>query len=142
MTNNIAVCFYTYAGGILAGLGTILLMFTNGMSIGVITTACTQNHMALSMWGFVAAHGALELPSIFISGGAGLRLAAGLLFPGCLRRRDALALAGGESIRLLAGTVPMLFIAGILEGFLSPSHAPMVLKFSVSIVLLSGMLVW
>jgi uncharacterized membrane protein SpoIIM required for sporulation len=142
MTNNITVCFYTYAGGIIAGLGTILLMFTNGMSVGVITTACTQNHMALSIWSFVAAHGALELPSIFISGGAGLRLASGLLFPGMLRRRDALALAGGESIRLLAGTIPMLVIAGVLEAFLSPTHAPLALKFSVSAVLLTGLCLW
>jgi uncharacterized membrane protein SpoIIM required for sporulation len=142
MTNNIAVCFYTFAGGILAGLGTILLMFTNGMSIGVITTACTQNHMALSMASFVAAHGALELPSIFISGGAGLRLASGLLFPGMLRRRDALALAGAESIRLLSGTIPLLIIAGILEAFLSPTHAPLALKFSVSAVLLTGLCLW
>jgi uncharacterized membrane protein SpoIIM required for sporulation len=142
MTNNIAVCFYTYAGGIIAGLGTIFLMFTNGMSIGVITTACSQHHMALSVWSFVAAHGALELPSIFISGGAGLRLASGLLFPGLLRRRDALALAGGESIRLLSGTIPMLVIAGLLEAFLSPTHAPLALKFSVSAVLLTGLCLW
>jgi uncharacterized membrane protein SpoIIM required for sporulation len=142
MTNNIAVCFYAYAGGILAGLGTILLMFTNGMSIGVITTACTQHHMALSMWSFVAAHGALELPSIFIAGGAGLRLASGLLFPGMLRRRDALAVAGAESIRLLSGTIPLLIIAGTLEAFLSPTHAPLALKFSVSAVLLTGLCLW
>jgi uncharacterized membrane protein SpoIIM required for sporulation len=142
MTNNIAVCFYTYAGGIAAGLGTIFLMFTNGMSVGVITTACTQNHMALNIWSFVAAHGALEIPSIFISGGAGLRLASGLLFPGMLRRRDALALAGGESIRLLAGTIPMLVIAGILEAFLSPTHAPIALEFSVSAVLLTSLCLW
>jgi uncharacterized membrane protein SpoIIM required for sporulation len=142
MTNNIAVCFYTYAGGILAGVGTILLMFNNGMNMGVITTACTQHHMALSIWSFVAAHGALELPAIFISGGAGLRLASGLLFPGMLRRRDALELAGGESIRLLSGIIPMLIIAGILEAFLSPTHAPLVLKFSVCAVLLTGLCLW
>jgi uncharacterized membrane protein SpoIIM required for sporulation len=98
--------------------------------------------MGLSLGSFMAAHGALELPSIFISGGAGLRLAAGMLFPGYLRRREALALAGRESIRLLAGTVPMLFVAGILEGFLSPSHAPMGVKFGVSAVLLTGLVVW
>jgi len=142
MTNNISVCFMTFATGVIFGLGTIYFMIENGFLIGLIGTLCAQHGMALSLWSFVAAHGALELPSIFISGGAGLRLAAGLLFPGFLRRGDALALAGSESIRLLGGTVPLLFIAGILEGFLSPSHAPMVLKFSVSIVLLSGMLVW
>ena len=78
----------------------------------------------------------------FLSGGAGLRLASGLLFPGLLPRRDALALAGAESLRLLAGTVPLLMIAGILEGFLSPTKAPMLLKFSISAVLLSGLIVW
>jgi uncharacterized membrane protein SpoIIM required for sporulation len=142
MTNNIAVCFYTYVGGILFGVFTIWLMVMNGFEIGLIATICAQHDMALSLWSFVAAHGALELPSIFISGGAGLRLAAGFLFPGYLRRRDALALGGSESIRLLAGTVPLLVIAGTLEGFLSPSKAPMLLKFSVSAVLLTGMIVW
>ena len=52
------------ADGAAAGVGTILLMFTNGISVGVITTACTQNHMALGIWSFVAAHGALEIPRI------------------------------------------------------------------------------
>jgi len=142
MTNNIGVCFMTFASGIFAGLGSIFLMFNNGMLIGVITTACTQNHMALNIWSFVAAHGALELPSIFIAGGAGLRLASGLLFPGMLRRRDALALAGNESIRLLAGTIPLLTIAGLLEAFLSPTHAPTLLKFAVGAVLLTALCLW
>jgi uncharacterized membrane protein SpoIIM required for sporulation len=142
MTNNIGVCFTTYAGGILAGVGTIYLLFMNGLSMGVISTACGQHGMALNIWSFVAAHGALELPSIFISGGAGLRLATGLLFPGMLRRKDSLALAGAESIRLLAGTIPMLTIAGLLEAFLSPSGAPVGLKFSVCAFLLTGLGFW
>ena len=142
MTNNVGVCFYTYASGILFGIGTLWFMAFNGFQIGLIGAVCGQHGMALSLWSFVAAHGALELPSIFISGGAGLRLAAGLLFPGFLRRKDAIALGGSESIRLLAGTVPLLIVAGLLEGFLSPTKAPLALKFSISIVLLSGMLVW
>ena len=142
MTNNIGVCFTTYAGGILAGLGTIYLLFMNGLSMGVVSTACGQHHMALSLWSFVAAHGALELPSIFIAGGAGLRLAIGLLFPGMLRRRDSLALAGAESIRLLAGIIPMLTVAGLLEAFLSPSGAPVALKFSVCAFLFTGLSFW
>jgi uncharacterized membrane protein SpoIIM required for sporulation len=98
--------------------------------------------MALSLWSFVAAHGALELPAIFISGGAGLRLAAGLLFPGMLRRKDSLAVAGSESVRLIAGIVPMLIVAGLLEAFLSPTKAPLALKFSVCACLLTGLAFW
>jgi len=142
MTNNISVCFITYAAGIVFGIYTVFLLVMNGFQIGILSTICAQHGMALNLWSFVAAHGALELPSIFIAGGAGLRLAAGFLFPGFLRRRDSVALGGSESIRLLAGTVPLLVIAGILEAFLSPQKVPMALKFSISIVLLSGMLIW
>jgi uncharacterized membrane protein SpoIIM required for sporulation len=142
MTNNITVCFLTFASGVLAGLGTIYLLFTNGVSIAVVGVACGQHGIALSLWSFVAAHGALELPAIFIAGGAGLRLGAGLLFPGLLRRKDALALAGGEAVRLISGTIPMLIIAGSLEAFLSPTRAPVALKFAVCLLLLTGLGFW
>lgn len=142
MTNNITVTFMVFAGGILAGLPTILMLFWNGMSVGIISTACAQHGMALDLWSFVAAHGALELPSIFIAGGAGLRIASGLLFPGALSRRNALAQAGGEAVRLLAGTIPMLFVAGVLEAFLSPTAAPRLVKFAVCALLLTGLCFW
>jgi uncharacterized membrane protein SpoIIM required for sporulation len=71
----------------------------------------------------------LELPAIFISAGAGLRIAAGLLFPGVLPRRESLARAGREAVQLLLGCVPMLFIAGIIEAFLSPTELAPHLKF-------------
>ena len=142
MTNNITVTFMVFAGGILAGLPTILMLFWNGMSVGIIGTACAQHGMALDLWSFVAAHGALELPSIFIAGGAGLRIASGLLFPGTLSRRNSLAQAGGEAVRLLAGTIPMLFVAGVLEAFLSPTAAPRTAKFAVSALLLTGLCFW
>src|SRR5271169_6285309 len=136
MTNNLAVCFTTFAMGITAGIGTIYMMFTNGMLIGVIGAATWQAGMALQLWTFVAAHGALELPAIFISGGAGLEIARGMLFPGLLPRRESLALAGGRAARLMIGIVPMLIVAGIIEGFVSPSGIAIPLKFLLSGVLL------
>ena len=136
MTNNLAVCFTTFAMGITAGIGTIYMMFTNGMLIGVIGAATWQAGMALQLWTFVAAHGALELPAIFISGGAGLEIARGMLLPGLLPRRESLALAGGRAARLMIGIVPMLVVAGIIEGFVSPSGLATPLKFLLSGVLL------
>jgi uncharacterized membrane protein SpoIIM required for sporulation len=142
LTNNIGVCFVTFAGGIVGAFGTIFLLFNNGLQMGVISTACARAHMALDLFSFVSAHGALELPSIFIAGGAGLRLGAGLLFPGILTRRDSLAMGAKEAIRLLAGVVPLLVVAGILEAFLSPSGAPVGVKFAVGAVLLTGLGFW
>lgn len=142
LTNNIGVCFVTFAGGIVGAFGTIFLLFNNGLQMGVISTACARAHMALDLFSFVSAHGALELPSIFIAGGAGLRLGAGLLFPGILTRRDSLAMGAKEAIRLLAGVVPLLVVAGILEAFFSPSGAPVGVKFAVGAVLLTWLGFW
>ena len=142
MTNNISVGFMTFAGGILGGLGTVYLLFYNGLQLGVVGTACARQYMALDLWSFVASHGALELPSIVIAGAAGLRLATGMLFPGIYTRRDSLARAAVEAIRLVAGTVPLLVIAGTLEAFLSPSGAPMAVKFLTGAVLLLGLGLW
>ena len=131
MTNNLSVTFMTFAMGITAGLGTLYMLFFNGLLLGVIGTACWLNQMSLQLWSFVVSHGVLELPAIFIAGGAGLRVAQGLLFPGLLSRKDSVQAAGAEAIQLLLGTIPMLVIAGILEAFLSPTSEPVLLKFSV-----------
>ncbi len=132
MTNNIAVAFSMFAWGITAGAGTVLSLFYNGLLIGVIGTACGLNDMSLSLWSFVAPHGVLELPAIFIAGGAGLRLGQGLLFPGLLSRADSLAKAGGEAVRLLVGVVPILIVAGLIEGFISPSALGWQWKFALA----------
>ncbi|HEY6307401.1 MAG TPA: stage II sporulation protein M [Candidatus Angelobacter sp.] len=121
MTNNITVTFMAFAYGVTGGVLTSLLMVFNGVLLGVVGTACWLNGLSLSLWSFVAPHGVLELPAIFIAGGAGLRIAQGMLFPGLLSRRDSLAQAGGEAVRLLMGTVPVLIVAGCIEGFFSPS---------------------
>src|SRR5580765_1458979 len=132
MTNNMTVSFLTFAGGITGGLWTLFQLFFNGMMIGVIGVACGLNDMSVKLWSFVAPHGVLELPAIFIAGGAGLRLAQGLLFPGLLPRRQSVSLAGGEAVRLLVGTIPILIIAGLIEGFISPSALPWQWKFSLA----------
>jgi uncharacterized membrane protein SpoIIM required for sporulation len=142
MTNNLTVTFIIFAAGITAGLGTLWLIFFNGLLMGVIATACQQAHMSRDLWSFVCPHGSLELPAIFIAGGAGLRLASGMLFPGLYSRRDSIALAGREAVRLIAGVIPMLVIAGTIEGFFSPSSAPAGLKFAVGAALFTLLLLW
>jgi uncharacterized membrane protein SpoIIM required for sporulation len=142
MTNNITVCFVTFAGGVTAGIFTLFELFNNGWMMGVIAVVCARHGMALSLWSFVAAHGALEIPSIMLAGAAGLRLGTGILFPGMLRRRDSIALAGAEAVQLVSATIPLLIIAGSLEAFLSPTHVPVALKFAVGAFLFVGLCWW
>lgn len=129
LTNNLSVAFTAFATGALAGLGTLYIMFFNGVMIGVIGTACHRAGMSVPLWSFVSPHGALELPAIFIAGGAGLLLARGVIAPGPLSRRDALAESGSRSIRLLLGVFPLLVIAGLIEGFVSPTPLDPAVKF-------------
>jgi len=142
MTNNLTVSFETFAGGISFGLITLFSLYSNGMLLGVIGAACHHYGMSVALWSFVAAHGSLELPSIIIAGAAGLRLAQGMLFPGGYRWKDSVAKRGIEATRLVSGIIPLLVIAGCLEGFFSPSHAPAWLKFTVGGLLFVLLNLW
>ncbi|HET9481698.1 MAG TPA: stage II sporulation protein M, partial [Candidatus Polarisedimenticolia bacterium] len=132
-TNNLTVCFTAVAAGITAGLGTAFIMLNNGLLMGVIGAACWRSGMSLSLWSFVAPHGALELPAIFIAGGAGLLLGRAILFPGRLPRRAALRHQGGRAVKLAVGAVPLLLLAGLVEGFVSPTAIPASLKFLIGL---------
>jgi uncharacterized membrane protein SpoIIM required for sporulation len=142
MTNNLSVSFVTFAGGITFGLFTLLSLYNNGMLLGVIGAACHHYGMSLALWSFVAPHGSLELPAIILAGAAGLRLGRGMVFPGALRWKDSVAESGIEASRLVSGTIPMLVVAGCLEGFFSPSSAPVWLKFTVGGLLFAFLNSW
>jgi uncharacterized membrane protein SpoIIM required for sporulation len=142
MTNNLTVSFVTFASGIAFGLGTFFYLYVNGMMLGVIAAACHQYGMSVALWSFIAPHGSLELPAILIAGGAGFRLGSSMLFPGSLRWKDSVARGGIEATRLVSGVIPMLVIAGTLEGFFSPSLAPVWLKFTVGGLLFVLLLSW
>jgi uncharacterized membrane protein SpoIIM required for sporulation len=132
MTNNISVSLVTFALGITAGVGTAWMLLLNGLLFGVVNAACLDAKMTFMLWSFVAAHGVLELPAIFIAGGAGLLLARGMLFPGHLPRGASVEVAGAKSVRLVLGMLPILVLAGIVEGFISPSDLNPALKFSLA----------
>jgi uncharacterized membrane protein SpoIIM required for sporulation len=129
MMNNIRVTLLCFAGGVLVGIPTVLVLLQNGLQIGAIGGLTRVYGIDGALWSFVSAHGFLELSVIFISGGAGLRVAHGILRPGLLSRRASIAQAGRAATLLACGCVPLLMIAGTLEGFVSPSGLPGGVKF-------------
>lgn len=141
--NNLSVAFAAIGGGITAGLYTIFIIFFNGLNIGAVATLVGQNNLAYPFWAFVFPHGSLELPAIFLAGGAGLLIGKAILFPGNYRRADALKIAGSNAAKLLFGIVPMLLIAGTIEGFFSPSPlVPEIFKYLVGISLFMLLLMY
>ncbi len=142
MINNLSVSFGAVAGGITAGAYTTYLMVFNGLLIGAVGTLVAQNNLAYPFWAFVFPHGSLELPAIFFAGGAGLLLARAILFPGKYRRGDALKFYGYQAVQLVFGIVPMLIIAGIIEGFFSPNPSipdPFKYLFGLGLFIFLGM---
>lgn len=121
-TNNIQVSFLAFGGGVTAGLLTLYVLIFNGLMLGGLTGLTAHYGVGFELWTFVIGHGVVELTVIFMAGGAGLMLGWAILQPGLLRRRDALALAGRQAVKLVIGAIPLLIVAGLIEGFISPNQ--------------------
>ena len=140
IVNNVRVAVVLFAGGMTAGLLTVYALAANGAMLGTIFAVVQSYGLAGGLLAFIAGHGALELSAIFLSGGAGLRLAWAILRPGERSRRDALRLGAAQAARTLMLVIPVLGIAGLIEGFLSPSGASDLVKAAVGLV--TGALLW
>ena len=121
-TNNIQVAFLAFAGGVLCGLGTMYVLVSNGLVLGGVLGAAQFYGVAPLVWSFISPHGYLELTCIVIAGAAGLMLGDAVLRPGLLLRREALARASRRAVELAVGAAPVLVVAGLIEGFISPSE--------------------
>ncbi|MFK8183049.1 MAG: stage II sporulation protein M [Phormidesmis sp.] len=151
MINNISVALGAMVGGVAMympdiplltppGAFTVYILSFNGVMIGCVAALVAQVGLAYDLWAFVFPHGSLELPSIFFAGGAGLLLARGILLPGQYRRVDALKVYGLQAVKLLYGVVPMLVIAGVIEGFFSPqTWIPNEIKYVVGTAIFIGL---
>ena len=133
-TNNIRVTFYAFALGAMFGLGTLYVMAFNGALFGAILALTYKAGFGNDLLSFVVGHGVIELSCIFIAGGAGLLIGTALLMPGDLSRGDAFKSRGLEAVRLIVGCVPLLVVAGIIEGFISPAPINPAIKFSIAAV--------
>lgn len=141
MRNNLSVAFLAYAGGMLFGLLTVYVLLMNGITFGAVFGLLHHYNHQMPLYEFVAGHSFLELSEIVMAGGCGLLLGYALLRPGLLSRRDALGIAAQKSIRLLLGTAPLLIVAGLIEGLISPSNSiPAFVKLGIGI--LTGILLY
>ena len=133
MSNNIKVALIAFAGGALLGLLTVYILIYNGIMIGTLAGVVQHYGLSLGFWSFVVGHGMIELSVIFIAGGCELQVGWAVVHPGLATRGDAIVAAARRAMILILGAVPLLIVAGTIEGFLSPSHAPALLKLGVGL---------
>ena len=117
--NNIGIAFQTFASGLLLGLGSLFFLLFNGLISGAVAGHLTRIGYSETFWSFVVGHGAFELTAIALAGAAGLKLGWALLAPGRLPRGEALRLAAGIAVQLVAGVILFLLLAAFIEAFWS-----------------------
>ncbi len=120
-TNNIGVTLLSFAGGVTAGIGTVLVLLLNGLELGVVGGLAVQTGNGRVFFELVTAHGVLELSCIVVAAAAGLRIGWSLVEPGQRTRPQAVGHAARQGIQVVLGTAPWLVVAGLVEGFLTPA---------------------
>ena len=116
MTNNIRVAFFAFAWGIMFMAGSAYILVLNGILIGGVAGLCDVNGVAMALWSFVSPHGYIELTTIFIAGGAGLKLGYSLIAPSHFTRKRALTDAAASPSVCWVGAFSCLLLQGPLKG--------------------------
>jgi uncharacterized membrane protein SpoIIM required for sporulation len=127
MTHNTRVSIFVLALGMTWGIGTVLVLYSNGVILGAVAADYIWADQSLFLAGWLLPHGAVEIPSILLAGQAGLLLAGAMI-----GRKSALPV--GERMRtvapdvvtLICAVAVLLVWAGIVEAFFSQYHAPVI----------------
>jgi uncharacterized membrane protein SpoIIM required for sporulation len=123
-TNNAFIAAMTIASGLLLGVPVVFLLYSNAISIGTTASFMVAGDRTGLFFGLILPHGLLELTTIFVSAGLGLKLGWTAVDPGRRTRGQALAEEGRALIIGAIGTTVMLLISGVIEGFVTPSGLP------------------
>jgi uncharacterized membrane protein SpoIIM required for sporulation len=133
MTHNTKVSVFTMALGMTWGVGTIIMLFYNGVLLGAVAVDYVRAGQTPFLLGWLMPHGVVEIPAILIAGQAGLMLAIALIGHGSrVPVRTRLRQISGDVATLIFGVGLMLVWAGFVEAFLSQYHEPVV-PYSVKI---------
>lgn len=145
MTHNISVAFFSMAAGMTFGLGTVLMLFANGVDLGAVCTDYIHAGQTKFLLGWLLPHGAFEIPALLIASQAGLLLAGALIgWRTPQPRSERLRAVAGDVFHLSMGAALMLVWAGLIEAFISQYHEP-VLPYSAKIafgLVEAGLLAW
>lgn len=126
-THNTRVSLLILACGATWGIGSVLLLFSNGILLGAVVVDYCLAGEAVFLTGWLLPHGSVEIPAVLIAGQAGLVLAGALI--GSSNRiplRERLRSVSTDVITLTGGIAILLAWAGIIEAFLSQYHAPVI----------------
>lgn len=141
MQHNITIAFFSFAAGVLVGLGTIYFLVYNGIILGAVAGYIISLGYGGNFFNFVTAHSVMELTGLIIAGAAGLRIGYTILKAGRYTLKDRLAMARNNLFNMVAVAALMLLTAAAIEGGVSPQPLPYILKILVAVFSL-GILIY
>jgi len=140
--NNISVSFFGYVLGIFVSVGSIWLLFQNGIMMGSFQYYFISKGLGAKFITVVFIHGTLELWSIIIAGAAGMILGNSILFPGTYTRAASIARGGKDGLKIVIGLIPLFLTAAFFESFVT-RYTGMPLWVSLSILIGSlAFIIW
>jgi uncharacterized membrane protein SpoIIM required for sporulation len=135
--NNVSIAFRSFAGGIIAGIGSLIVLIFNAVFLGVIAANIINAGFSQTFFSFIIGHGSFELTAIIISAYAGLVLGYRIFVTKGLTRTASIKQAGKIAIPLITGSTIMLIIAAVIEAFWSSRNV-----FSFNMHFIVGSLGW
>jgi uncharacterized membrane protein SpoIIM required for sporulation len=117
--NNIYVSFLAYVFGLFISIGSGFILFKNGIMMGSFLYLFFSQGLLINSVLTIFIHGTLEIFAILMAGAAGIMLGNSILFPGTYSRLASFGHGVADSIRVLAGLIPLFILAGFLEGFVT-----------------------
>jgi len=133
MTHNTRVSIFTFALGATYGVGTMIMLFYNGVILGGVASDYVLAGETPFLVGWLLPHGSIEIPAILLAGQAGFVLASAVIGWGKrVSLKARLRQVSGDMVTLLFGIALMLVWAGVIESFFSQYHEP-VLPYAVKI---------
>jgi len=133
--NNTGIGLKTFASGLLLGVGSVITLIFNGLTIGGVAGYLTSIGYGVTFWPFVSGHSAMELSAIVLSGAAGFKLGFSIISPGRKSRLLSLRDSAKEAVYIMYGVASMFIIAAFIEAYWSSmSDIPAMFKYTVGVI--------
>jgi len=141
--NNIGIALRTFGAGVAFAVGSVLVLISNGLTIGAVAGHLQGIGYGETFWPFVIGHGSFELTAIVLAGAAGLQLGMAVVSPGRRSRALALREEALDSLPLVYGFSGMLLVAAFIEAFWSSSKTvPPEVRYAVGAALWVAVFAW
>ncbi|MEU9102173.1 stage II sporulation protein M [Streptomyces sp. NPDC048361] len=141
-TNNAQAAAMCLVLGAFLGIPVLWILFLNMLNLGVGIGLMSSAGRLDTFLGLILPHGLLELTAVFVAAGTGLRLGWTVIDPGPRTRRAALAERGRAAVGMAIGLALVLFVSGLIEGFVTPSGLPTWARISLGIAAEAAFLVY